>query len=498
MLALALDAGSSSVRAALYDRDGALVPSSLAQVDIDLTVAPGGVVEIGAAEMRVAIEQVIDATLSHPRAAPGAIAVVGMTTFWHSLVVLDGADQPLTPVLTWADTRSEPEADWLRATLDGAAVHNRTGCILHPSYLPAKIRWVQRHQPDVAARAAAWLSFPQYCTGVWLGSTVSSVSMASGSGLFDSRAGDWDAELLATLGISRSTLGGFLPDPELLSPVTGAYAARWPALRGVPWRAPIGDGAASNAGVGCVVPEHLTLMVGTSGAMRRCAPADDSTHALQPGVWRYLLDRRHVLTGGALSSGGNLYAWLRQTLQLEDDHVIETQLARRQPGEHGLVVLPLLAGERSLGWVGDATGAIAGLTLHTSPLDILHASLEAVTYSFADLFDALKRGGESVVATGGGLQASPTWLHMMADALGCEVVVPAVREASLRGAAVIALRDVGLLEEPALADVVVVQRYAPREARYELHRERRALQRELYDREVGPGGANLLVRQSRS
>ncbi|MDQ3223389.1 MAG: FGGY family carbohydrate kinase, partial [Gemmatimonadota bacterium] len=98
MYALAIDAGSSSVRAALYDRQGTLVQGSLAQIDVELTVGAGGVVEIDAALLRRAVERAIDATLLHPAAAD--IDAVGVTTFWHSLVVLDRSSEPLTPVLS--------------------------------------------------------------------------------------------------------------------------------------------------------------------------------------------------------------------------------------------------------------------------------------------------------------------------------------------------------------------------------------------------------------
>ncbi len=493
MYALAIDAGSSSVRAALYDRQGVLVPGSLAQVDVDLTVSAGGVVEIDAAMLRSAIERAIDSTLQHPSARE--IGTVGISIFWHSLVVLDRQGEPLTPVLTWADTRSEPESLTLRDRLDGHAVHQRTGCILHPSYLPAKILWLQRHDPGLSNRAAAYVSFAQYCTLHWLGSPATSVSMASGSGLFHHAELGWDEELTRTLGIDPAALGEFVADPELLPPVTEAYAARWPALEGVLWRAPIGDGAASNVGSGCVSGDLLALMVGTSGALRRCEAEAAGPHPVPNGLWRYRLDRRHALTGGALSDGGNVYEWLNETLRLPDEVSLERELAAREPGQHGMIVLPFWSGERSLGWVGDATAMIAGMKHHTTPLDIFQAAMEAITYRFAALYDALERGGETIVASGGGLRESPAWLQMMADAFGQPLIASNAIEASLRGAALVALRDSGAIDE--LPGPGGGREFRPRVDRHERHLEARRLQETLYDREVGPRGVNLLARQTR-
>jgi gluconokinase len=493
---LALDAGSSSVRAALYDSDARVVPGTLTQIDIDLSRFPGGVAQLDAVYVREALEQAIDGTLASQGAAGAEIAVVAMTTFWHSGVLIDPHGAPLTAVLTWADTRSERDAVALRAALDANAVHQRTGCILHPSYLPAKIAWLQRHDPDLFGRAAGFVSFPQYCTGVWLGSTATSVSMASGSGLYNDRAGTWDAELLEHLELSATLFGEFVPDPELMPAVLDEYARRWPALRDVPWRAPIGDGASSNLGSGCVVPERLALMVGTSGALRRCEAAQPGG-AVPEGLWRYLLDRKHVVTGGALSDGGSVYAWLRDTLQLPSEEECEAELARRQPGQHGIVVLPFWSGERALGWVGDATAVLSGLKAHTTPLDIFQAALEGVTYRFAALFDTLSRGGETVVATGGGLRSSPAWLQLMADALGTTVVASNVSESSLRGAALLALRDVGLLDTDTFPPAPYGDAYVSRAGQHAAHREARERQRMLYEREVGPDGVNLLARQTR-
>jgi gluconokinase len=493
---LAIDAGSSSVRAALYDASAQVVPGTLAQIDIDLSRFPGGVAQLDAEAVRMAIEEAIDGALTSPGTRGREIAVVSMTTFWHSALLLDAHGDPLTPVLTWADTRSEPDAQALRAALDAEAIHQRTGCILHPSYLPAKLAWLQRHDPDLLGRAAAFVSFAQYCTGVWLGSLACSVSMASGSGMYDATAGDWDAELLDYLRMPATLLGAFLPDPEMLPPVCPAYARRWPALRGVPWRAPVGDGASSNLGSGCAVPERLALMVGTSGALRRCELAQQRDH-VPSGLWRYRLDRQYVITGGALSDGGSVYAWLRDTLQLPEGEACEAELARRQPGQHGLVVLPFWSGERSLGWVGDATAVIAGLKAHSTPLDIFQAALEAVSYRFAALFDALARGGETVIATGGGLRASPAWLQLMADALGTTVVASNVTESSLRGATMLGLRDAGLLGADDFPPAPYGAAYEPRTGQYEAHRMERERQQVLYDREIGAGGVHLLARQTR-
>lgn len=495
MRVLAIDIGSSSVRAALVDRHGAIAPGSLTQLAVELDVERGGHAVVGFDHMRALAERAVDRTLASDQVHEGVLAV-GVSTFWHSLVALDAAGRPLTDVLTWADTRSAAEADHLRAALDPEAIRQRTGCPIHPSYLPAKILWLRRNRPEVLAHAARLVSFPQALTAAWLGTDVSSVSMASGSGMLDRQVRDWDAELLDLLGVEPARLGAIIPEPELLPPVAGDYAARWPALRGVPWRAPVGDGAASNVGAGCVTAGRLALMVGTSGAMRRCEP-DEPAAAIPDGLWRYLLDHRYTVTGGALSEGGNIYAWVDDTLRLPPPAETEAALRDRLPGQHGLTVLPFWSGERSPGWAGDATATISGMRLHTTALDMLQASLEAVAYRFAAVYDTLARDDDEVVATGGALRASPAWQQIMADVLGVPLLVSPARESSLRGAALLAWRDAAGLADALAAIDPGVSVVAPRRDAYLRHRELRDRQARLYEREVGYAGTRLLARESR-
>jgi gluconokinase len=121
-------------------------------------------------------------------------------------------------------------------------------------------------------------------------------------------------------------------------------------LRGVPWYPAVGDGAASNVGSDCVDPSRIALNVGTSAAI---PTGDRETGPAPIGLWRYRVDRRRALVGGATSEGGNVYAWCRDLLKLPPPAEVEQMLAERAPDSHGLTMLPFLAGERAPGWRGD-------------------------------------------------------------------------------------------------------------------------------------------------
>jgi gluconokinase len=417
----ALDVGTSSLRAGWIDAAG-----TLAGVRHE-RYGPGP--ELDAAALAEAA-----------RAARGDAEEAAVSCFWHGLLALDARGRPCSPLYTWLDARSSAQAERLASTLDVRAVHERTGCRIHPSYWPSKLLWLREEQPAVWRRAARFVSFPDFLRS---GGRRTSLSLASGTGLLDLDRGAWDDELLAAVGL----------EPERLPEVEGEPA----------W----GDGACANVGAGCVGPDRGCVTIGTSAAYRVLGHVGP----YEPALFRYLLDARRAIVGGAFSDGGNVYAWLERTLRFERPR----GLAERPAAAHGLAFLTLLGGERSPNWSPRAAGAITGLTFETTPADLLQAALEGIAYRIAEVADALPDVRE-VVATGGALQADADWVQILADVLERPVVVPDVEEASLRGAGVLVLEQTGVEVPPPPALRVL----EPRPERFEAHRAARQRQRELY------------------
>ncbi|HEX5432396.1 MAG TPA: FGGY-family carbohydrate kinase, partial [Bryobacteraceae bacterium] len=224
------------------------------------------------------------------------------------------------------------------------------------------------------------------------------------------------------------------------------------------------------------------------GAMRAMFSGDSSVKPgeIPEGLWCYRLDRRRQIMGGALSNGGDVFAWLKRTLALPKDR--EARLETAAPGSHGLTVLPFLAGERSPYWRSDLRGIIAGLSLSTGPFEILHASLESVALRFREIYGLLaKRIGvpKDVIGSGGGLLHSPAWIQMMADTLGRPVIASTVPEASSRGAALYALERLGAIPGLEALPAPTGAVFSPRaefEPVYErLLAEQTALYRKMFD-----------------
>ena len=466
---LSIDVGTSGVRAALFDERGAPVPgaqtrnhrvfttlSDFAELDADQIVA----------EVIAAIDELLT-NFSAP------IDLIAISAFWHSLIGVDAAGLPTTPLLTWADTRAARFAKQLSGDFDEREIHARTGCRFHPSYWPAKLQWLKHEHQEKFLKTRYWLGFGEYLCLRLFGELATSISMASATGLFNQRACDWDWDFVRDLGISPETL------PAIKSQLSARMSdSRWPTLAEARLVTIVGDGAANNIGAGCSTKDRIALMIGTSGAMR-VAFAGDPPAEVAPALWSYRVDHQRVVVGGALSDGGGLVQWLTESLKID-----EGEVGALEPDAHGLTVLPFWSGERSTGWSSDARGGIFDLRQKTTPVEILRATLEAIAYRFALIARALDHvaPNATIFASGNALRSSPVWLQIIADVLGRPLLFGGTAEASIRGAALIGLEAVGkigTIEEDTIAIEQVFEPDATRHARYQ---QGLARQEELYNR----------------
>lgn len=442
---LALDVGSSSVRAQLYDARGeALGSGSLAQVAVRWRTQPHGAMEADAGALAAAALRALDHAVKAARAARAEIAAVALDTFWHGVMGVAADGSPVTPLYAWGDTRAREDAARLRKRVDADAVHGRTGCFVHESYPAAKLVWLRRAAGDSFSRAAGWLSIGEYLGERLFGVRRTSLSMASATGLLDVARCRWDGEMLAAAGVRADHL------PELSDePMTGLapeLARRWPELARVPWLPALGDGACATVGSGAARPGAIALTVGTSAAVR--VLREGPVARVPDDLWLYRVDARRTVAGRALSNAGNVFAWLRRTLRLPRADRLEAQLAAMEEGPPSpLRVVPALVGERPPLSARGEVAAMAGMTMDTSPVELWRAWMDAVAARVADAVAAVEAEygrADRVVASGGALHASAVFRRTVERALGRPL---ALREGdgdeTARGAALIALERLG-------------------------------------------------------
>ncbi|MGY1743025.1 MULTISPECIES: gluconokinase [unclassified Blastococcus] len=397
-------------------------------------------------------DAVLTATLDALRecvaATAGApVTAVSVGTAMHGLLALDQHSRPVTPLLTWADSRAAEQARWLRGSGLATELHRVTGTPVHPMSPLTKLMWFAGSDPPTCAAARWWVGLKEY---VLLGLTdclVTELSSASGTGMLDLVARDWYDGALELAAVNRGQLPEVLPPTAILSS-TPALAERTGLRAGTPVVAGAADGPLGNLGTGAMARGTAGLNLGTSGAVRTVVdrPATDPAGRL----FCYALTEDHWVVGGAISNGAHVVRWAATALAPElagpdgaDEALLELA-ATVPPGSDGLVMLPYLVAERAPLWDPWVPGAYLGLRREHTRAHLVRAAVEGVAAQLAAVVDVLHTVAPvtTVRATGGAFRA-PLWRTSVAAALGRPLHVGADAEGGALGAAALALFALG-------------------------------------------------------
>jgi gluconokinase len=403
---------------------------------------------------------------------------VGLSSVFHSVLPIDKDGKPLDNCLPWADNRSSAIVSKWKKDPAAQSWYQRTGCPLHPMYLPGKIAWWRKNKPGIFQRAARFVSLKEYVVTRLFGLPWVDHSILSGSGLLNEETLSYDEEVLAAVGVNREKLSEPVPTRTVLGELSPEWARLTGLPPGVPWVIGAGDGVLSNLGAGAVAPGILTAMIGTSGAVRMASPVP----RVDPKgrTWCYQLTEDCWFMGGAINNGGIIYRWLRDGFvpgSLNSYEALNAAAAKIPPGSAGVIFLPFHSGERSPYWNSDARGVIFGLSLEHTPAHLARATMEGITYRLYSVFQALEElaGPAREVRASGGFARSNLWLQIMSDVFGRTVHIPTTAEGSALGAALLALIAVGEIPDLAHAAQLVTLSTS-----FEPDPKRHAVYQELY------------------
>ena len=453
---LALDQGTTSSRAILFDHDGRA--AGVAQREFEQIFPQPGWVEHRPEDLWATQTAVAAEAMKAAGAAANDIAAIGITNQRETTLVWDRTTGlPVYNAIVWQDRRTAALCDELRAAGLEELFRTRTGLLLDPYFSGTKVRWILDHVPGARERARRGeLLFGTVDT--WLAWNISGcaahvtdASNASRTLLFNIHTGAWDDELLAALDVPRA----MLPEVRDSSGVVAPAAAGFPAA-GAPLAGMAGDQQAALFGQMCARPGMVKNTYGTGCFMlmhtgAQAVPSDN--RLLTTVAWKRDGRLEYALEGSVFIAGA-VVQWLRDGLGIIQRAADIEALARTVPDSGGVYLVPAFAGLGAPHWDAYARGIIAGLTRGTTSGHIARAALEGIAYQVADVLDAMAADAGFDVTelrVDGGAAANDLLMQFQADLLGVPIVRPCVIETTALGAAYLAGLATGFWKDTAEA-----------------------------------------------
>ena len=460
---LAIDIGTTHIKSMLVNSEGRPIVNSLTSRLTPLITDSSGKSVMEPDELLKQVARCVKETLKYVSNESYHVTSVGVCSFWHSCMGLDGQGNIVFPIITWGDTRAEAVAAGLKSEWSHSEIHRRTGCPIHSSYYPARLIWLRETYPDAFRQVHMWLSPADYLIFKLLGHCVTSHSMASATGLYDQDGMCWDENMLELCGITSESLPMISDEPIHTESKIMFRSTSFEGLSEALWCPGIGDGAASNIGCGSVRMGEAAINIGTSGAIRTVWRGENYPATAE--LWRYRLNASTPLYGAAFSDGGADILWAEKTLRLPKD-VDTRMIAENSMAKRGLIFAPYLSGERSPHWRSGAKGSIIGLTLHTTPEEIYGAILEGVAMQFKYAMDIIESSlvkMDQITVAGGAVELRPHLAYLLAHVLERPLHYPLNKEVTCQGVGIYTMHLTGAISS--LNDVIIDKRIIEPDAR---------------------------------
>jgi glycerol kinase len=439
---LAIDQGTTSTRAILFDRDAR--PVAAAQREITQHYPNRGWVEHDPEEIWRETLAVAREALGSSGIEVGRVAGIGITNQRETVVVWDRATgQPIHRALVWQDRRTAEECARLKAGGAEELVRGRAGLLLDPYFSATKIAWILDHVRDARDRAerGELACGTIDCFLLWrlTGGVVhaTDATNAARTSLFDIRRQCWDEELCRLFRVPKALLPDVHDNAHLFgASEPGLFDAQLP-IAGM-----AGDQQAALFGQACFAPGMAKSTYGTGCFMlvNTGPEAVTSQHRLLTTPGYRLGGKTTYALEGSIFVAGAAIKWLRDGLGVIADASQTDSLATRVPDSHGVYMVPAFVGLGAPHWDPDARGAIFGLTLDASGAHLARAALEAVAYQTLELIEAMAGDGArlSAMRIDGGMAANAWLCQFLADVLQLPVERPQYLETTALGAAFLA------------------------------------------------------------
>ncbi|MFO8079879.1 MAG: FGGY family carbohydrate kinase [Armatimonadota bacterium] len=459
MAYLTFDIGTTALKTALIDEDGAVL--ALAEVEYAPKAPRPGWMEESPETYWEAAASGTRMVLEEARMPGHAVEAIGLSSQGESFVALDEAGEPLTPVIVWLDGRAREFAE--RRQREGLTAEQFRAITGYPWIVHEltvfKIGWLAEHQPE-AHRAAKFLCLPDYLIFRMTGEFATDFNIAQMGGLLDVGRGEWSAEMLEAAGINASQLPSIHVPGTPVGEVSVEAASFLGVKAGTTVCAGCNDQLAGAIGAGNVRPGVVSETTGTALAV--VATTEERVDSDQFFAGRHAADGAwYSMPYAAISA--IVLTWFRDLCGAEDWDELLAGIDEIPPGADGLTVIPHFSGTPN---APDGRGAILGLTLGHGRAEIARAIMESCACLLRELLEPLVAGSftPETIRSLGGAARSDAWLQMKADMLQTPVERPACTEAASLGAAMLAGTGGGqfaTLEEAAEAWYVPARRFDP-------------------------------------
>ena len=453
--AIALDQGTTSSRAIVFDRAGTV--RSMGQYPLTQHYPQPGWVEHDPMELLQTQLMALAEAYERSGAAPAEIAAIGVTNQRETAVVWEkDTGRPIMNAIVWQCRRTAEECRRLEQAGLGPLVRQRTGLLIDAYFSGPKISWMLDHVPGARARAEkgellcgtvdSWL--------IWnlTGCHVSDYSNCSRTMLFDIDRLCWDEELCRALRVPMQILPRPVPNSQVYGRVRSNLRGI-EALAGIPVAGSAGDQQAALFGQGCFSPGQAKNTYGTGcfTLMNTGARSLRSENGLLTSVgWQLDGETTYVLEGSVFNAGSTIQ-WLRDELQLIGSAHETDLLAESVPDNGGVYLVSAFTGLGAPYWDMYARGALLGLTRGATRAHIARAALEGIAYQVAELAATMEKDlccPLDSLWVDGGASVSDFMMQFQADLLRCSIYRPQVVETTAAGAAYLAGLAVGLWQDP--------------------------------------------------
>jgi gluconokinase len=445
---IGIDIGTGSTKAVAMVGEGTIIANS--QIYYSTEERLPGYSEQDCETIWKAFVNCIKKIISEVKYPPVSIC---LSSAMHGLLLIDKNNKPISPLITWADTRSGKIAEEIRNLPEAESLYKLTGTPIHSMTPLCKIIWLKENEPALFKAAFKFISIKEFIWFRLFNVYETDHSIASATELFNIETFQWNDFSLKLCDITSNQLPQLVATDFIRKDLNPEIANSLNIPATTMFCIGASDGCLANIGSYAIKKGTAALTIGTSGAVR--IANKKPIFNFREMTFNYVLDKQTFICGGPVNNGGNIMDWLFETFlknidpKGEDFETFFKIVNTIPAGSKGLLFLPYLYGERAPVWDERSSGVFFGIKpFHTNP-SFLKAALEGICYSMNEVLEVVESSAEKIVQlnVGGGFIQSETWMQILADITGKKLCVIETEDSSAVGAAILNMKALKMIED---------------------------------------------------